>query len=122
LWTPEAVFEWPAGRDVEAKRERRSAVAVERSLGGVAYATRLGAACACESVRFGNLTDERFAALLDWVEQKANDGLEAFSYIDASRVVRRVRLEAPSLEWQRNDRDLIAADLRILFLAETSYT
>jgi hypothetical protein len=121
LWTPEAVFDWPVGDDVHSTRERQSGVEVVRSLGGAAYATRLRTACVSETVRFENLTDERFAALLDWIEQRSEDGLEEFTYVDVARVVRRVRLAVPSLEWHRNARDLTVADMGYFFLAESSY-
>ena len=121
LWTPVAVFEWPAGEGAAARRARQSGVEVVRSLGGVAYATRLREAGLAESVRFENLTEKRLGELLDWIEEEAGDGLDEFTYVDYARVLWRVRVEMPSFEWRRNERDLAVAEIRLLLLAENSY-
>jgi len=126
LWTPEAMFEWPmqtgTARPPAGGRVRHGGVEVVRSLGGEAYATRLGSAYVTESVRFENLTDERFGQLSSWLEQEADGGLEEFTYVDGSRVVRRVRLDVPAFEWTRRTAgDLIVAGFNLHFLAEATY-
>jgi hypothetical protein len=121
LWTPGAVFEWPAGSDGAARRVRRGGVEVVRSLGGEGYATRLHLPYDVESVRFENLTDERFGQLSSWFDIQANGGLQEFTYVDAARVVWRVRLDAPALEWSRNPRNLIVVGFNLHLLSEAKY-
>lgn len=121
LWTPQAAFEWPAGAADAARRSRRSGVEVVRSLGGVAYATRLHSPYEIERVQFDNLTPERFAQLSSWFEQQADGGLEEFSYVDAARAVWRVRLDAPTLESSRNARDLLALHFDLHLLDNAQY-
>jgi len=121
LWTPGAMFEWPAGSDGAASRARHGGVEVVRSLGGEGYATRLHVPYDVESVRFENLTDDRFAQLSSWFDAPANGGLEEFTYVDATRVVWRVRLDAPVLEWSRNPRHLIAVGFNLHLLSEAVY-
>jgi len=50
------------------------------------------------------------------------DGLPQFTYVDAARVVWTVCLDAPTLEWSRNDRGLIAVGFNLHLLSEASYT
>jgi hypothetical protein len=121
LWTPQAVFEWPSGAAGEVRRSHHSGVEVVRSLGGVAYATRLRSAYEIESVRFENLTDGRFEQLSSWLGQQANDGLEEFTYVDPSRMLWRVRLDAPTLESSRNARDLVVIGFNLHLLSQASY-
>jgi len=121
LWTPQTLFEWPSASADAAQRSRLTGDEVIRSLGGDCYATRLHSPCEIESVQFENLTDERFEQLSSWFEQQANEGLEEFTYVDASRVVYSVRLEAPKLEWTRTARNLIAVEFKLHLLSEASY-
>jgi hypothetical protein len=121
LWTPLAVFEWPAGAAGATRRIHQGGVEVVRSLGGVAYATRLHSPCETENVRFDNLTDERFELLSSLFTQQANDGLEEFTYVDDGRAVWRVRLEAPTLESSRNARDLVVVGFNLHLLDAASY-
>jgi len=117
LWTPSALFHWPAGEEVSTRRVRHGGVETVRSLGGVAYSTRLHSPYEVERVVIENLTEERFARLASWIEQTASDGLEEFTYVDARREVWRVRLDAPSLEWGRSGRPglvSVAFDLQLL--------
>ena len=121
LWTPLDVFEWPAGLPEAARTMYHSGVEVVRSLGGVAYSTRLASPYEVESVRFENLTDERAAQLLTWIDQQADGGLLEFSYVDGARVVWRARLDAPTVEFSRNSRDLLVAAFNLHLLSEASY-
>lgn len=122
LWTPEDVFEWPVGAEAAVRRMHHTGVGVIRSLGGDAYATRLQTPYEIEHVRFDNLTDDRFEQLSAWFEQQAGGGLEEFTYVNAAREVWRVRLDAPTLEWSRNPRDLIAVEFQLQLLNEASYS
>jgi len=121
LWTPQAMFEWPSGAPGAARRSHLTGVEAVRSLGNVSYATRLHSPYEIEDVRFDNLTDERFEQLLSWFEREANEGLEEFTYVDASRVVRRVRLDAPTVEWQRTARNLLAVEFKLHLLCQAEY-
>ena len=116
LWIPAALWAWPAGLGVTVRHARATGVEIRRSLGGTAYATRLLEPYEIESVRFESLPDGPFAALRAWFEDRAQDGLAEFTYIDAERAIRRVRLEAPRLEWSRSAKGLIAVgfDLQLL--------
>jgi len=121
VWTPDKVFEWPAGEDARAKRIRHSGVEVVRSLGGVAYATRLALPYEVEEVAFESLTDGRRAQLEDFFDEAADGGLDAFTYVDAARGVWRVRLDAPVLEWGRTARGLLAVEFRLQLLEGALY-
>lgn len=121
LWTPPAVFDWPAGTADSSRRTRHSGVEVVRSLGGEAYATRLREPYNIEIVQFDNLSDERFARLFLWFDQNADGGLEEFTYVDAARAVWRVQWESPMLEWSRNPRGLVVVGFQLHLLSEASY-
>lgn len=121
VWVPDKFFEWPAGEDVRARREQHSGVEVVRSLGGAAYSTRLHSPYEIETVAFDNVTGERRTQLAGFFDQAAEGGLEAFTYVDASRAVWRVRLDAPTLEWSRTARDLLAVEFRLQLLEAALY-
>jgi len=121
LWTPQEMFEWPAGALGAAQRSCHSGVEVVRSLGGVSYATRLHSPYETEKVRFENLSDERFEQLSSWFEQQANGGLDEFTYVDGAHAVWRVRLDAPTLEWSCTARDLVAVEFNLHLLSAPSY-
>ena len=121
LWTPLNIFEWPAGPPGAAQRTYHGGVEVVRSLGGVAYSTRLASPHEIESIRFENLTDGRAGQLSAWIEQEADGGLLEFTYVDPSRTVWRARLDAPTVEFSRNSRDLLVAAFNLHLLSEASY-
>lgn len=121
VWVPDKIFEWPAGKEVRVRRVHDSGVEVVRSLGGKAYATRLRTAVEVEHVTFENVTDERRTELTDFFDQAADGGLDAFTYMDAARAVWQVRLDAPTLEWRRTARDLLAVEFRLQLLDPAVY-
>lgn len=121
IWTAQSRLDWPPGKRASIVSTKRSGVEVVRSLGGLGYATRLHDAYRVETVRFENLTDDRFATLSLWFDQQTNGGLDEFTYVDSDRVVRRVRFDAPQLEWRRTAEDLIALAFNLQLLAESSY-
>jgi hypothetical protein len=122
VWTPLHAFAWPPGRDVSVVRICRSGVEVMQALGGTAYATRLQTARESGNIRFANLTEERFEALRDWFDARADFGLEEFTYIDAARRVHRVCLATPDLSWRRTDRGLVAVEFELLLLGTEAYS
>ena len=122
VWTPLYAFPWPPGRDVSVVRICRSGVELVRALGGAAYATRLQTARESETIRFANLIGERFGALRDWFDSRADFGLEQFTYIDSARRVHRVRLTTPDLVWKRTERGLVAVEFELLLLGTSAYS
>lgn len=121
LWTPRSLFEWPVGLEPAAKRTQQTGVEIVRAVGGPAYATRLRQPHYVESVRFEDLTDERALQLAEWFTAQAAGGLEPFSYVDAARVIWRVALDAPALEWSRNARHLLSVSFCLQLTARGEY-
>ncbi|MCX8038274.1 MAG: hypothetical protein N3D11_14695 [Candidatus Sumerlaeia bacterium] len=121
LWTPQSLFEWPVSLEPAVQRTQQTGVEVVRAIGGPAYATRLRQPQWVETVRFDDLTDERAAQLAEWFDQQAAGGLEQFSYVDAARVLWRVALDTPVLEWSRNARHLLSVGFRLQLIAQGEY-
>ena len=95
LWRPISSFATGGDAVLPSKRETRSGVAVERSLGGVSYAIRTAVATKTMDWSLEELTPQSEANLTDWLDQTAQGGLVALTLVAPSRALDAVRLHGP---------------------------
>lgn len=120
LWRAESSIA-AAEAALPARRTRQNGVITERSIGGRFYSIRVAEPTETFTLELGGLTPASARAIVDWLDQVADGGLNALALLGPAGELIAVRMTGEPILRELARGDLAALKLPLILVAEAVY-
>jgi len=121
LWRAVNTFVVPTIPSAPVERRYESGLAIERSIGGIVYSTRIAAPWRIDLLRFQQITRAAWQQWREWMRVYLANGARTFTWVDESGLVCRAQLNKPEITTHAASELFIDVALEIAILAEGEY-